>query len=120
MFISEGDCAFTQRRELFMLPILKKSKLVVLITGVSGTVDHAGFHPTAKWPYSQRIDFNSPFDGIPTITYGLYRLDSSDETNLRVATMLTNVSSTGFQLTLQTWSGSELYEAAISWMACGK
>lgn len=103
-----------------MLPILKKSKLVVLITGVSGTVDHAGFHPTAKWPYSQRIDFNSPFDGIPTITYGLYRLDSSDETNLRVATMLTNVSSTGFQLTLQTWSGSELYEAAISWMACGK
>lgn len=98
----------------------KKSKLLFFITGVSGTVGHAGFKPTATWPYSQRIAFNPPFDGTPTVTYGLYTLDSSDETNLRVATLVSDVSSTGFQLTLQTWSGSELFEAAVSWMACGK
>nr|XP_034300815.1 uncharacterized protein LOC117681274 [Crassostrea gigas] len=87
---------------------------------ISGTVGHAGFQPTAKWPYSQRIDFNSPFDATPTVTYGLYALDSSDEANLRVSTLLSNVSSTGFQLTLRTWSDSKLFEAAVSWMACGK
>lgn len=46
----------------------KKSKLLFLITGVSGTVGHAGFKPTATWPYSQRIAFNPPFDGTPTVT----------------------------------------------------
>lgn len=110
-----GKCAFLQVKN-----IKYKSKLLFLITGVSGTVDHAGFKPTAKWPYSQRIDFSPPFDGTPTVTYGLYTLDSSDETNLRVATLVSDVSSTGFQLTLRTWSGSELFEAAVSWMACGK
>lgn len=98
----------------------KKSKLVFLITGVSGTVGHAGFEPTAKWPYFQRIYFNPPFDGTPTVTYGLYALDSSDEANLRVETIVNNVSKTGFQLTLRTWSDTELYGASVSWMACGK
>lgn len=109
-------CALLKVKNIF----LKKSKLLFLITGISGTVGHAGFQPTAKWPYSQRIHFNSPFDATPTVTCGLYALDSSDEANLRVSTLLSNVSSTGFQLTLRTWSDSELFEAAVSWMACGK
>uniref|UniRef100_A0A8W8LFW2 H-type lectin domain-containing protein n=1 Tax=Magallana gigas TaxID=29159 RepID=A0A8W8LFW2_MAGGI len=105
-------------------PKEQEKKLSARVAGstesISGTVGHAGFQPTAKWPYSQRIDFNSPFDATPTVTYGLYALDSSDEANLRVSTLLSNVSSTGFQLTLRTWSDSKLFEAAVSWMACGK
>lgn len=91
-----------------------------IIAGESGTLRHYGFKPIAKWPHSRRINFKSPFDGTPTVTYGLYGLDSSNKANLRVDTVVTNLSRTGFQLTLSTWADTELYGAFSSWMACGK
>ncbi|XP_052720303.1 uncharacterized protein LOC128191957 [Crassostrea angulata] len=86
----------------------------------SGTVRDYGFKPTAKWPHSRRIDFRSPFSGTPTLTYGLYALDVSNGANTRVDTVVTNLSRTGFQLTLRTWADTELFAAFASWMACGK
>lgn len=99
---------------------LTYSQLLFLITGVAGTVGHVGYEPTTTWPYSQRIYFSPPFDGTPTITYGLFRLDSSDDANLRVEIIVSNVSKIGFQLTLRAWADTELYGASVSWMACGK
>eukprot|EP00105_Crassostrea_gigas_P022423 XP_011441933.1 PREDICTED: uncharacterized protein LOC105338481 [Crassostrea gigas] len=86
----------------------------------SGTVTHYGFKPTAKWPHSRKTTFKSSFDGTPTLTYGLYTLDVSNGANTRVDTVVTNLSRTGFQLTLRTWANTELYGAYVSWMACGK
>lgn len=85
----------------------------------SGTLRHSGLNPTAKWPHSRRINFKSPFNGTPTITYGLHGLDSSKKANLRVDTIVTNLSRTGFHMTLRTWADTELYGAYASWMACG-
>lgn len=87
--------------------------------GESGTLVHYKY-PSGNWPDSRRIHFGSPFDGTPTITYGLYNLDSFYKKNLRVNIAVTNLSRTGFQLTLKPWSDTELYGASVSWMACGK
>lgn len=87
--------------------------------GESGTLEHYK-NPSGNWPASRRIDFGSPFDGTPTITYGLYHLDSSYRKNLRVHTAVTNLSRTGFQLILNPWGDTEMYGASVSWMACGK
>nr|XP_034302038.1 uncharacterized protein LOC117681469 isoform X2 [Crassostrea gigas] len=70
--------------------------------------------------YTRRVTFQTPFEAKPTVTYGLYHLDSAPTTNLRVTTEVTNVFKTGFQVQLSTWADSELYGAKIRWMACGK
>eukprot|EP00105_Crassostrea_gigas_P042513 XP_019926661.1 PREDICTED: uncharacterized protein LOC109619893 [Crassostrea gigas] len=85
----------------------------------AGTVKHYEY-PAGKWPDSRRIDFRSPFSGTPTLTYGLYFLDSYYGKNLRIDTVVTNLSRTGFQLTLRSWANTVLYGAYVSWMACGK
>lgn len=102
---------------MYVLPI--KFTNFVLHTGVSGTVVHYKY-PSGNWPDSRRIDFGSPFDGTPTITYGLYFHDAANGANLRVDTTVTNLSRTGFQLTLKAWADTVLYGAYVSWMACGK
>lgn len=88
------------------------------ITGESGTVGQ--FTAAAKWPYSRRINFRAPFQATPSLTYGLYFLDSSKSANIRVHASVTNVSRTGFKITMKSWADSVLYGGYVSWMACGK
>lgn len=95
------------------------SLLKSCVAGEAGTVKHYEY-PAGKWPDSRRIDFRSPFSGTPTLTYGLYFLDSYYGKNLRIDTVVTNLSRTGFQLTLRSWANTVLYGAYVSWMACGK
>lgn len=86
----------------------------------SGTVTKYGYRPASQWPHSRRINFKSLFNETPSITYGLYLLDSSYGANLRVHAELSGLSRTGFRLTLKSWADSALYGAYVSWMACGK
>ncbi|XP_034301934.2 uncharacterized protein [Magallana gigas] len=85
----------------------------------SGT---AGQHkaPPPRWPYIQNVKFKSPFEETPTVTYGLFLLDSLHNTNVRILTTVTAVTKTGFQVKLNPWGPTVLYGARISWMACGK
>lgn len=92
--------------------------LALFITGESSTVGQ--FRASAKWPYSRRKNFRAPFQGTPTLTYGLYFLDSSQTANLRVHASVTNVSRTGFEITMKSWANSVLYGGYVCWMACGK
>eukprot|EP00105_Crassostrea_gigas_P023856 XP_011443882.1 PREDICTED: uncharacterized protein LOC105339822 isoform X1 [Crassostrea gigas] len=85
----------------------------------SGVVEkYANPHPS--WPYIESIKFKSHFEERPTVTYGLYFLDSDRSTNLRVITEITDVTKTGFRMKLTSYDDSKLYGAKINWMACGK
>ncbi|XP_078331106.1 uncharacterized protein LOC144624941 [Crassostrea virginica] len=76
-------------------------------------------YPKPTWPYRQRVKFQSPFKHPPKVTYGLYFLDSSKSTNLRINTTVNNIKKNGFHVQIKTWAGTELFGAYISWMACG-
>uniref|UniRef100_A0A8W8L1S7 H-type lectin domain-containing protein n=1 Tax=Magallana gigas TaxID=29159 RepID=A0A8W8L1S7_MAGGI len=77
-------------------------------------------NPPPSWPYIQSVKFKSHFEERPTVTYGLYFLDSDRSTNLRVITEITDVTKTGFRMKLTSYDDSKLYGAKINWMACGK
>ncbi|XP_034302039.2 uncharacterized protein [Magallana gigas] len=81
-----------------------------------------GIHtiPIPNWPYTQSVTFQTPFEAKPTVTYGLYLLDTGYTRNTRVTTEVTDVTKTGLQVKLNTWADTELYGARISWMACGQ
>ncbi|XP_052675311.1 uncharacterized protein LOC128157004 isoform X2 [Crassostrea angulata] len=85
-------------------------------SGVVGI--HTNPHPS--WPYTQSVTFQTPFKAKPTVTYGLYLLDTGYTRNTRVTTEVTDVTKTGPQVKLNTWADTELYGARISWMACGQ
>ncbi|XP_062616019.1 ATP synthase subunits region ORF 7-like [Saccostrea cucullata] len=76
--------------------------------------------PAPTWPYGQTIKFKTAFQEIPTVTYGLYVLDSDYTVNLRISTVVKEVTRTGFSVKIKTWENSVLYGARISWMACGR
>ncbi|XP_062571030.1 uncharacterized protein LOC134233050 isoform X2 [Saccostrea cucullata] len=83
-----------------------------------GLGQHAAPAPT--WPYGQTIKFKTAFQEIPTLTYGLYLLDSAGTVNLRISTEVKEVTRTGFSVSLTRWADSVLYGARVSWMACGR
>lgn len=67
------------------------SLLKSCVAGEAGTVKQFEYL-AGKWPDSRRIDFRSPFSGTPTLTYGLYFLDSYYAKNLRIDTVVNWIS----------------------------
>lgn len=88
-----------------------------LASGESGTV--SGHGHTLPWPVNKNVVFKTPFEQAPTLTYGLYLLDTYKGDNLRIRTDVSNVTNAGFAMKLSNWDGSRVYGAYISWMACG-
>ncbi|XP_062588613.1 uncharacterized protein LOC134250282 isoform X1 [Saccostrea cucullata] len=86
----------------------------------SGVFGQHDYPSQVTWPHEKNIVFKTAFQEIPTLTYGLYLLDSSMSTNLRVRTDTRKVTRVGFQLSLKPWGNTILYGAKISWMACGR
>ncbi|XP_061184524.1 uncharacterized protein LOC133192546 [Saccostrea echinata] len=76
--------------------------------------------PAPNWPYGQTITFQTAFQEMPTVTYGLYLLDSAGTVNLRVSTEVKDITRGGFSINLARWGDSVLYGARVSWMACGR
>nr|XP_022308192.1 uncharacterized protein LOC111114199 [Crassostrea virginica] len=83
----------------------------------SGTV--SGHGHTLPWPVNKNVVFKTPFEQAPTLTYGLYLLDTYKGDNLRIRTDVSNVTNAGFAMKLSNWDGSRVYGAYNSWMACG-
>uniref|UniRef100_A0A8W8L1W6 H-type lectin domain-containing protein n=1 Tax=Magallana gigas TaxID=29159 RepID=A0A8W8L1W6_MAGGI len=98
---------------------VQRNQIKTLQNRESGVV---GIHtnPRPSWPYTQSVTFQTPFESKPTVTYGLYLLDTGYTRNTRVTTEVTDVTKTGLQVKLNTWADTELYGARISWMACGQ
>ena len=87
--------------------------------GISGNVGQQR-SPAPVWPYTANVTFQSSFEQAPTVTYGFYLLDSGWDSNLRVNTDVSGVTTTGFQISINPWADTILYGVRIRWMACGK
>nr|XP_034301932.1 uncharacterized protein LOC105339822 isoform X2 [Crassostrea gigas] len=110
------DMEFYIAAQKKQIEALQNRKTMICESGV--VVKYA--NPPPSWPYIQSVKFKSHFEERPTVTYGLYFLDSDRSTNLRVITEITDVTKTGFRMKLTSYDDSKLYGAKINWMACGK
>lgn len=70
---------------------------------------------------ANRISFNTPFDEPPTIVVWLHYLDLRPNTQQwRVHTYTTNVARDAFTLNVESWAGSQIYKAGVTWIAYKK
>lgn len=56
--------------------------------------------------FQANVHFRAPFQSTPTLKYGLYFFDSSKLANLRLHADATNISRSGFQITMKSWADS--------------
>lgn len=66
---------------------------------------------------SFHIDFNAQFSDPPTVIVSLCGLDAGNQANLRVTLTPTNITATGFDLSIGTWGDSVIYTVWGSWYA---
>lgn len=70
---------------------------------------------------NNRIFFNTPFEEPPFIVVWLHYLDlRPNGQQWRVHTYATNVAQDAFTLNVESWSGSQVYKAGVTWIACKK
>lgn len=68
--------------------------------------------------HKKRIAFSTPFASVPVIAAGIHYLDVGNAANTRLATLVTNVDLTGFDLSMYEWADSHTYGGRAVWMAC--
>ena len=67
--------------------------------------------------FSHDIPFARPFVSPPKVVVFFNALDLDKETNLRLKTYATNISSTGFTIHIESWHTTVAYGAAAGWIA---
>ena len=63
------------------------------------------------------ITFSKPFTEIPDVTASLMMVDISKEFNTRIWVLAQNVSTTGFDLVIRTWSDTMVNSVGVTWVA---
>ena len=66
---------------------------------------------------SRFISFNRPFAFNPRIVLSIKLLDASNGANLRIDTNFSNVSRSGFLLSVNTWADTKIYAISVFWIA---
>lgn len=67
----------------------------------------------------ERINFKSEFATVPIVTAGMTGADVCKEENFRVKVYVDGVDTKGFTIHADTWGGTHLYSAGVSWIALG-
>ena len=70
---------------------------------------------TYKTPKIALSGFTKP----PLISYGIIRLDSHKEVNLRIKVAPINITKSSFQMEFSTWADTKIYSCVVSWTAVG-
>lgn len=68
----------------------------------------------------RHVTFGTPFLRAPRVSVSLAQLDNERLFNLRVNVFARNVTKSGFDLVVATWSETRLYSVGASWMAHGQ
>ena len=69
--------------------------------------------------FISKVNFDTPFAGLPLVHIGIAGFDMDQRDSARLSVRADNISTTGFQITLQTWQNSRVYEVEVSWLALG-
>ncbi len=63
------------------------------------------------------ISFSEPFDSNPEVVIAIVSYDVDKTKNLRLRASALDITTTGFQLAIQTWEDSIIYRVSIQWLA---
>lgn len=75
---------------------------------------------TAGTYYSMNVSFANTYTTPPSnVIIGLNHIDggTAGPAGIRLETSVSNITTTGFTLTIQTWGTSQFYGASVNWMA---
>jgi len=65
---------------------------------------------------SKDVQYAKPYVAPPRLPMGLSFLDIDRNANIRVKTFASNVTSTGFKVSVDSWGDSKLYTGGVSWL----
>lgn len=66
---------------------------------------------------SIQVKFDKPYASAPKIVVWLKELDVSNKANCRVKASASDITATGFTLTIDTWADTTMYTATATWIA---
>jgi hypothetical protein len=69
--------------------------------------------------FSLSIAFDVPFSAPPVVHIGVVGVDASKEDNLRLKVRAEAISSSGFELVVETWLHTRIWAVDVSWLAIG-
>ena len=81
----------------------------------STTEDHPWDKPQKQT--SRNITFPRAYDAPPKVIVWLNQLDMAKDKNWRISANVTNITTTGFTIHLDTWADTVLYQATAAWIA---
>ena len=67
--------------------------------------------------FTQHINFPESYDKKPNVSVSIKGLDSDKNANLRVNTKAINITNSGFDIEIDTWEDSALYNVRGSWIS---
>lgn len=79
-------------------------------------------HTGTGWrTYTQRVTFAKSFSSTPTVIASLGSIDANTSASdgVRVVVSAQGITKDGFDMVIQTWGGSVLYSARMTWLAHG-
>ncbi len=65
------------------------------------------------------IGFENPFSTVPLVQAGIAGFDIDNQDTSRLSLHITEVSSDGFKIVIQTWMHTRVYMVEVSWIALG-
>ena len=69
--------------------------------------------------HTLHVAFSPPFANVPEVTSGLTHIDSDNHSSAdRISVEISNVSTTGFDVSVQEWLDTHNFDVNVSWMAC--
>jgi hypothetical protein len=69
--------------------------------------------------FVSRITFDSPFNYVPLVHVGITGFDVDHNDSARLNIHAESIDETGFDIVVQTWQYSRIYQVEISWLALG-
>ena len=106
--------------------------LCAVIQSVTGSVAESGLGDTRECPVrpwtpaqtqarerKKTITFEEPFDGIPSVSLSVSRLDSNANFNLRLQIEPQDISATGFTVFIATWCNTQIYSIRVDYDVIG-
>lgn len=69
--------------------------------------------------YTTHVAFETPFANIPMVHVGIAGFDIDNRDTARLSVRTGAITATGFDLVVQTWMATRVYQVEVSWLALG-
>jgi len=75
--------------------------------------------PHAARTFLAKVEFSEAFQFPPVLHTSLVGFDLDRNESQRVSVAASNITTTGFDLSVTTWMASRVYSVEVSWLALG-